>query len=733
MKLFNKIAVVTLGSAMAMGLAIVGLSSEKKIADAAPSGNNTYTAITSANITTALKENDKVVYWCDSLEKAVTGFSNSDATLSETEADWLQFTVVDLSGNSFKLYNSADGKYVKANAGNKFTIDAASSGAAVGTIQADGAWYYTDSSSAVRSLGRNGDYYRCYKTSSGYENFLIFKVTEGGGDPTALSSVSISQKYAVKAKTDSLTLTADVKTATDVTFSWASDNPTVASVSSAGVVTPTGTKGIANITVTATKGSTTLTDTCKVAFLDTDGSTAEKALSEADATTLAAGSAFEKMDDKLYIKGTVASISYKDGQATIDLTGGFEFYKIYDIGGAKFTDETKIAVGDVVTVYSNQIKEYSGKAEACYGSLISIASDRVLSYIDVSGEITIEVSVGEDFNLSELTVTAYYSNGDEVDVTDYATLYSDPVKATTVGTQTILVKAAYNDYEMEWQDAVEFEVTVVAAVTTVDDVLDASMFAATSSQYKDFANVSGTSGAVYAGNSAKDGTGDGSIQLRAKEKAGVLTTKAGGKRVRSVTIQVKDKASSGSTISIFGSNAPMGANALYDGSATELGTVTGNTAGTYKFTLVGDYKYVGVRGTSAAVYIHKITIAWEVYTAAEVAAEIKTLAGGWNNNVGTEQCYEKYATAKEMVLTLSSAELSTFQTSSDSDIAGARAAYEKWCEFNGDTTPYEGSIVTKAKASVVTDSMLSIVVIASVITVCALGALLILRKKQAVR
>ena len=53
-----------------------------------------------------------------------------------------------------------------------------------------------------------------------------------------------------------------------------------------------------------------------------------------------------------------------------------------------------------------------------------------------------------------------------------------------------------------------------ANAATVTDVLTAKLFTATENSYTDFSNVTATSSAVYAGNSAKSKTG--AIQLRSK-------------------------------------------------------------------------------------------------------------------------------------------------------------------------------------------------------------------------
>lgn len=66
-----------------------------------------------------------------------------------------------------------------------------------------------------------------------------------------------------------------------------------------------------------------------------------------------------------------------------------------------------------------------------------------------------------------------------------------------------------------------------ANAATVTDVLTANLFTATESSYTDFSNVTVTSSAVYAGNSAK--SDNGAIQLRSKKNnSGIVTTASAG-------------------------------------------------------------------------------------------------------------------------------------------------------------------------------------------------------------
>ena len=137
----------------------------------------------------------------------------------------------------------------------------------------------------------------------------------------------------------------------------------------------------------------------------------------------------------------------------------------------------------------------------------------------------------------------------------------------------------------------------------VTDELTASDLAATSTTYTNFSNVSKTSDAVYAGNSAKDGSGN--IQLRSKNStSGIVSTTSGGK-VKSITITV---GSGSNTVDVYGSNsAYSGASDLY---GNNKGTKLGSVSSTGTINVSGDYEYVGIRSNNGALYLSKIEIVW---------------------------------------------------------------------------------------------------------------------------
>lgn len=148
-------------------------------------------------------------------------------------------------------------------------------------------------------------------------------------------------------------------------------------------------------------------------------------------------------------------------------------------------------------------------------------------------------------------------------------------------------------------------------VETYNDVLKADMFVATNTSYQDFSGVSGTNGAVYAGNNSKTNTS--AIQLRSNNSnSGIVTTTSGGK-VKKITVVWDSATSSGRELDVYVSNKEFtNATNLYNISGDTIikaGTIT--CGSTTELTIDGDYEYVGLRSKSGAMYITSITITYE--------------------------------------------------------------------------------------------------------------------------
>ena len=175
-KLFNKIAALSVGLAMAIGVG-VAVGSQKAVPAKATSG--VYTKISG---TDDLKTGDKVLLATEKNSaplKGVTGGNtagnNRDALFNETEADWAEYTVTTVQGGGWTLYDAAANKYIGTGS-NYFQYN--NSGA---TLYSDTNGYLLTAESGGRFLGINGSNARFYATSnlSTYPPFKVWKIAPG--------------------------------------------------------------------------------------------------------------------------------------------------------------------------------------------------------------------------------------------------------------------------------------------------------------------------------------------------------------------------------------------------------------------------------------------------------------------------------------------------------------------------------------------------------------------------
>ena len=142
------------------------------------------------------------------------------------------------------------------------------------------------------------------------------------------------------------------------------------------------------------------------------------------------------------------------------------------------------------------------------------------------------------------------------------------------------------------------------------DRLTADMFPATGTTYVDFSGKTAPSGAVYAGNSAKE---SGAIQLRSKSNSGIVTTASGGK-VTKIVLKWNSKTTTTADriIDVYGkSKVYQSAADLYNDSkkGTLIGSIKYGESTTLEVT--GDYEYIGLRSKSGALYLTSVEITWE--------------------------------------------------------------------------------------------------------------------------
>jgi len=239
-------------------------------------------------------------------------------------------------------------------------------------------------------------------------------------------------------------------------------------------------------------------------------------------------------------------------------------------------------------------------------------------------ETEFTIDFGEDFTAPTLTNPYNLSVTFASDNTDVATVADNgDVTIKGVGTATITASFAGNDDYKE--GSASYTLTVKEAPVPVEgektDVLNYEFIGNSGTTYKDFSGKTGSSGAVYAGQSAG---GNSTIQLRSNNNnSGIVTTTSGGK-VKSITITFNSATSEGRTVNVYGKNTPYeAATDLYNTSksGTLLGSVAydGNTT-SFTIDIDEDYTFIGLRSNSGALYLDEVQITWETSDAPQKEA-----------------------------------------------------------------------------------------------------------------
>ena len=343
---------------------------------------------------------------------------------------------------------------------------------------------------------------------------------------------------------------------------------------------------------------------------------------------------------------------------------------------------TSVSSPDMSTAGSKTITvTYNGKS-ATYTITVNAATPT-----SITATVSKAFYVGETISKSDITVKDNLNNViTNYTFSNYQFTYTDGPSGGSSKNKTFTI--SYNNMSTTLSVSVSRK-AYVTPVSSVKDTITASDLTATGTSYVDFSNVSKSSGAVYAGQSAKDSSGN--IQIRSKNSnSGIISTTSGGS-IQSVKITV---GSGTNTINVYGKNtAYTSVGDLF--SSSSQGTLVGSISSTGTVTFTTNYQYVGIRSSDGAVYISKVEITYG------------GSGGETANNVAnyimyedtTDQCLNKFGTASGYFNNLSNSEKSTFMTSTDYVISTARARFEAWAANRGKTITYSNgsySIVNAA-------------------------------------
>ena len=160
----------------------------------------------------------------------------------------------------------------------------------------------------------------------------------------------------------------------------------------------------------------------------------------------------------------------------------------------------------------------------------------------------------------------------------------------------------------------------------VTDVLNRALtgVADGNTNYASWSGKTATSEAVYAGQSAGL---NNSIQLRSKNNnSGVVTTTSGG-TLKSITVKFNSNTDAARVLDVYVSNSAYSdATDLYgSNTGTKVTSFTMSAGATQSYTFTSEYKYIGFRSNSGALYLDEVDIVW-------------TTSGGGSSSVGFEYC-----------------------------------------------------------------------------------------------
>ena len=228
-------------------------------------------------------------------------------------------------------------------------------------------------------------------------------------------------------------------------------------------------------------------------------------------------------------------------------------------------------------------------------------------------------SIGESFSITGAVVTATYSDNSTANVTTSCT-NNAPATFTSNGFQTVTIS---------YTESGTTKTCDLSVFVGVIDTLDPT-FVGKPSSYTSWTGKTGTSGAVYAGNSTG---GDSKIQIRGSDNSGIVTTSTGG-YARTVSVAWNSSTTTTRYVDVYGKTSAYSSAAdLYSTNETTKGSLIGTitfdstTASntTTSITIEStDYDFIGLRSRSGALYLDEIKIGWEPISWSLKSIAVKT-------------------------------------------------------------------------------------------------------------
>ena len=296
---------------------------------------------------------------------------------------------------------------------------------------------------------------------------------------------------------------------------------------------------------------------------------------------------------------------------TIDLTKEAKQFYIYS-SGAVYISQIDVTFAGGTTTYSDYIT-------TCASGIEYVELGDAFKWSAAEAEVTIDATDNVFPTLTNThNVPVIYSSSDET----IASIAADgTVTLKKEGSVTITAKyeggtsaGTGKEYKAK---TVDYTLTVKPAPLEpiaggVIDILDNAWTELTNSDYKTVdAKTAANTGHSNAQYTAQCAGSNSSIQLRSNNSnSGIVSTVSGG-LVKRVEIEWNDATSAERTLNIYGSNTPYtNPTDLYDTNkdGDKLGTIVKGTS--THLEISEDYRYIGLRSASGAMYLAKVTITW---------------------------------------------------------------------------------------------------------------------------
>jgi len=406
-----------------------------------------------------------------------------------------------------------------------------------------------------------------------------------GGTPVQPTGISLNKTTASVqvGKTTQLTASLQPYGATG-TITWSSNNTSIATVSSTGLVTG---KAVGEAIITATCG--TYSASCTV-------------------TVAEAVNIYGTLDNPLTVS--------EARQLIDDVNGGYTAEKMYVKG--------KVSSGSFNSQYNNfndlWLESEDGKTaqyfDLYHAELDSSVPEKYTDPAELEGKEVIAYGYGKKYN-STYELAPQNNNVNKpviLSVTDSGALEKTPKELIEETDTATSLAYRYNKTETGNASVTD---TLTRETTGINNGV---------TNYSDWTYTSATSNVSYAGQSAGD---KDSIQLRSKNSnSGIVVTSNSGSKVSSVSVVWNNGTENGRTLNIYGKNSAYTAPTdLYGNNAgTLLGTIVKGTS--TSLTITGDYEYVGFRSDASAMYLDEVNIQWGGSAATYEYSDVSIRFGG---------------------------------------------------------------------------------------------------------